>query len=240
MRHAYIEMSQSCPFHFNIDRSIVLVQALPILTAGKIVSRALIRCWLVERDTAITMTLHPYTIWTHGNCQAVSPTAWERGYHSPEVVFFGAIFKRVSSPLPPWPGGDGNVLKVSKVPAVVTGWDDQDGLPLIKTDGTYHSARCRVKSDHTHFAPLIITPFAILLHFIVALNDIIEQVLRDGRHTVNIHFIRIELVAIVVICGEESGLRFWGISKQRRRNCACRYHTNSTLAKTFSRWLLGG
>jgi len=43
MRYAYIEMSQSCPFHFNSDHSIVLVQALPILTAGKIVSRALIQ-----------------------------------------------------------------------------------------------------------------------------------------------------------------------------------------------------
>jgi len=95
-------------------------------------------------------------------------------FKAPEVVFFGAIFKRVSSPLPPGPGGDGNVLKVSKVPAVVTGWDDQDGLPLIQTDGTYHSARCRVKSDNTHFAPFIVTPFAILLHFIEALNDIIE------------------------------------------------------------------
>ena len=151
-------------------------QESPILSAGKIVS---ITCTnpvltVVEWDMAITVTLHPYAIWTHRRFQAVSPTAWERGYHSPEMVFFGAIFKRVSSPLPPGPGGDGNVLKVSKVPAVVTGWDDQDGLPLIKTDGTYHSARCRVKSDHTHFAPLIVTPFAILLHFIVALNDIIE------------------------------------------------------------------
>jgi len=25
------------------------------------------------------MTLHPYTVWTNGSCQAVSLVAWERG-----------------------------------------------------------------------------------------------------------------------------------------------------------------
>ena len=117
----------------------------------------------------------------------------------PEVVFFGAIFKRVPVPLPPGPGGDRKVLKVPKIPAIVARWDDQDGLPLVHAEGTNHSAGGGVKTDHAHLAPLIEAPLAVLLHFIVALNDVIEQVLRDRCHTVDIHFVRIEFIATVII-----------------------------------------
>ena len=60
--------------------SCFLEQESPILTAGKIVSHALIQYWLVEWDIAITVTLHLYTVWTRGSCQAISPTAWEQGF----------------------------------------------------------------------------------------------------------------------------------------------------------------
>ena len=55
-------------------------QECPILTAGKIISitcTRLLECNFNE-NIAIAVTLHPYTVWTCGSCQAVSPTAWER------------------------------------------------------------------------------------------------------------------------------------------------------------------
>ena len=54
-------------------------QECPILAAGKKVSRALIQYWLLKWATAVTVTLHPYTVWTRGISQAVSPTAWKWG-----------------------------------------------------------------------------------------------------------------------------------------------------------------
>ena len=59
-------------------------QESPILTAGKIVSITCTR--LFEWDIAIAVMLHPYTIWTHGSCQAISPTVWEGSYAQPSLL----------------------------------------------------------------------------------------------------------------------------------------------------------
>ena len=92
------------------------------------------------------------------------------------------------------------MLKLSKIPAVVACRDDQDRLPLALTDGTNHSLGGGVKSDHTHFPSLIEAPHTVFLHFVKALEDVVQQVLGDGGYTIIAEMVWIEFKTAVIVC----------------------------------------
>ena len=89
-----IETLRSYPFHFTSNCASIgtlhndsnnfcftTCSKQLLLWAGKPCSHSLkIHVHsLLEWDIAIAVTLHPYTVWTRGSCQAVSPTVWEQG-----------------------------------------------------------------------------------------------------------------------------------------------------------------